>query len=209
MIVIYMAKKKKISKTTKRGLVERIKGFIVSPSKSFKAETKTELTDAFKYALIGLAFMGVLLGLLFAIFPMTATAFVGPLAFIIMLMAVIIGGFIGLLIGGLWLHLWAYLLGARKGLKQTMKVVIFAKTPEYYLGWIPILNWVVGIWALVLEVIGLKQLQNLSTGRAVIAVLIATIIPLVIVIGMMLLMFSSLSPLFETAPTGMFMFPVS
>lgn len=179
-------------------LFKKIKGFLLSPSKAFKAEEKTKLGDTFKYALVGLVVMGLLSGLIAAFTG-------GAIAFVSVLFMAIIGGTVAILIGGLWLHLWAYLFGAKKGVAQTIKIVAYANTPGYYLGWIPLINIVAGIWTIVLEVIGLTKLQKLSTGRAVGAVLIAIIIPLVIIVGVILWVLAVAAPFLETGfPTGMF-----
>jgi len=189
-------KKKPVKKTLQgknllKTLFAKVKGFIMSPSKAFKAEATTNLGESFKYALFGLAFLGVLTGLIYMAIPSAAMPFVGPILIVAMLAMIVIFGFIGILLGGLWLHLWAYIFGARKGLTQTLKIVIYARTPTYYLGWIPFFSIIAGIWEIVLSVIGLQQLQKLSTGRAIGAVLIAIIIPLVVIGFIALAFFAS------------------
>ena len=58
------AKRKPARKTVPRkNLIKttfaKVKGFLMSPTKAFKAETATELGESFKYALIGLIFLGI------------------------------------------------------------------------------------------------------------------------------------------------------
>jgi hypothetical protein len=87
---------------------------------------------------------------------------------------------VGLVIGALWIHLWAMVVGAKNGLEQTMKSVFYGATPMYLLGWIPFVGILASLWGLVLVGIGLMRLQNLSSGRAILAILIAIVIPVVI-----------------------------
>jgi len=81
-----------------------------------------------------------------------------------------------------WLHLWVYLLGGRKGIMQTFKAIIYAHTPRLLLGWIPVIGFIFMLWSLVLGVLGIRELQEISTGKAILAVVIAIIIPVVIII---------------------------
>jgi len=51
------------------------------------------------------------------------------------------------------------------------------------IGWIPVIGIIVGgIWALVLAILGIRELQQVSTGRAVGAVILASFILLVIIV---------------------------
>jgi hypothetical protein len=50
------------------------------------------------------------------------------------------------------------------------------------LGWIPILRIIFSIWTLILFTIGIRELHEISTGKAVTAVLITIITPVVIAI---------------------------
>ncbi len=47
-------------------------------------------------------------------------------------------------------------------------------------GWIPYIGFIAAIWALILEVIGIQKLQDLTTVRAVIAVVVIPVIIAVI-----------------------------
>jgi len=185
-------------------IFEKVKKYMLSPTKTFKAEKKTKLEDAFKYGLIGLAIYSLLNGLIFMAMPSATLPLAGVAAFIAIFVFLVIFGFIAMLIGSLWLHLWAYIFGARKGLKQTIKSIFYANTPNYYLGWIPFINILSGIWSLVLQVIGLVHLQKLSTMRAIGAVFIAIIIPLIILVAIVAMFFIAGVSTLEATPTGMF-----
>ena len=180
------------------GIVEKIKGFLFSPSETFDASKEDTLGDAFKYYIILLLifalFSAVIAVVVFSLFAgffgrmlpgfmpaLLALAGAGAaVAFIAVFIYMLIAGAIGVLIGGLWLHIWVYLMGGRKGLTQTFKALMYGATPSLLLGWIPFINFLASIWALIVEIIGIRQLHEISTGRAVAAVILAIIIPLIV-----------------------------
>ncbi len=174
---------------------ERIKGFLFSPSTTFDASKEDTIGDALKYFVVILAIYAVISAFIAAVafslfaamlgmlgvpmMPLGAGA--GALAAIGVFVGAIIGGIIGIFIGGLWLHLWVFLVGGRNGVGQTIKAVTYGMTPSLLLGWIPVVGIIAGIWALIVEIIGVRQLHELSTGKAVLAVIIAVIIPAIII----------------------------
>jgi len=173
---------------------ERIKGFLFSPSETFDNSKDDTIGDAFKYFVVILTIFAViisiLLGVAFSLFAamlgmlgvpmMTLGAAMGPLFAVVFFILTLVSGIIGVFIGGLWLHIWVYLLGGREGVEQTIKALMYGVTPGYLLGWIPIVGIIGGIWSLIVEIIGIRQLHELSTGKAVLAVIIAIAIPLII-----------------------------
>jgi hypothetical protein len=85
------------------------------------------------------------------------------------------------IIGG-WLHLFVYLLGGRKGYLETVKALIFGSTPYMLIGWIPLVGIIIGgIWSLILSILGIRELHQISTGRAAGAVILAAIIIVIII----------------------------
>lgn len=188
-------------------IVERIKGFLFSPSDTFDASREDSLGDAFKYFVVILAIYAVLSAIIAAVaFSMIAGMFgmfgvpqmpfgaaAGPLAAVGVFIAALIGGIIGIFIGGVWLHIWVYLVGGRNGIGETIKAVIYGMTPSLLLGWIPIVGFIAGIWALIVEIIGVRQLHDLTTGKAVLAVIIAIVIP-AIIIGILFAAFMAMMP---------------
>ena len=100
----------------------------------------------------------------------------------IMFISIIIGGLIGILVGSGWMHIWVYLCGGRKGVGQTIKAMAYGSTPSLLFGWIPFIGFIFGIWSMIVSIIGIRQLHEISTGRAVLAYLLgAIIIPLIMV----------------------------
>jgi hypothetical protein len=189
-----------------------MKGFILSPVETFRKVRDTELGDSLAYYLVLLVINAVLsaivsLAMVSAVWmtfsglfeqlglPIPAVAGVGVVMFAILM---IIIQFIFVFIGAAWLHLFVYLLGGRKGYLQTLKSVIFGSTPAMLIGWIPFIGWLAGIWAFILEIIGIRELQEMTTGKAALAVILAIVVILVIIIAIasfFFIAFSEITPL--------------
>ncbi len=105
------------------------------------------------------------------------------LAFLISLFAIFINGFI--------VHVFVLLFGGEKGYIQTLKTVMYANTPALILGWIPFINIIGAIWTFVLMILGIRECQEISTGRAVLVM----IIPIVLVLILGILIISVLASL--------------
>ncbi len=177
------------------GILERIRGFLFSPSETFDASREDTIGDALKYFIVILAIYAVLsaiiVALVFSLFagmlgtfgmpalPMGAA--MGPLIAVVAFIAILVGGIIAVFISGLWLHIWVYLVGGRNGVGQTIKAVIYGETPSLIIGWIPVVNVFAMIWTLIVDIIGVRQLHGLSTGKAVLAVILAILIPAVLI----------------------------
>ncbi|MDI6885825.1 MAG: Yip1 family protein [archaeon] len=178
-----------------------------SPSKTFDASKEDMIGDAFKYYVVILMIPAVLLAIIvavafslfagmFGMFGVPAMPFgaaMGPLLAVGVFILLLAGGLIGVFIDGLWLHLWVYLVGGRNGVVQTIKAVMYGATPSLLMGWIPIFNVIALIWALIVGIIGVRQLHELSTGKAILAVIVALIIP-AIIIGTMVAAFAATMP---------------
>jgi len=199
---------------------ERIKGFLFSPSKTFDDSKEDTLGDAFKYFIVILAIYAVIVTIIVAvafslILNFLATSLPpgtlppetlmlgaggGAVFAVTSFIQTFIGGIIGVFIAGLWTHIWVYLVGGRKGLEQTIKTLMYAMTPQYLFVWIPVVN---VIWALIVGIIGVRQLHELSTGKAVLAVIIAIVIPIIIGIAIIAALIAVIIQSgFTTGPTG-------
>jgi len=173
---------------------EMIKGFVLSPAETFRNVKDTGYSDTLVYFLALVVLNTVLtLPVMLLTFPSMGTVFVGifqQLGFgtltafgnVLFALMMIIGSLVFLFIGAAWVHLWVYLFGGRKGYRETLKALAFGDTPSLLFGWIPLVGILAGIWSLVISVLGIRELQEISTNRALGAVIIAVIIPLLIVI---------------------------
>lgn len=169
------------------------KTFLFEPAKAFKKEGKTNFGEAFKYLLVLGIINAVLGGIVVGAFSMNAIALVGAIVGIYVTLV------IGALIGGIILHIFAYIVGARGGFEQTFKATFYGQTPTLLLGWIPAIGGIFVIWSIVLQIIGIRDLHKISTGRAVLAVLLPIII---IGIAVLLLAVALMSVLFAGGGIG-------
>lgn len=129
-------------------IVERIKGFLLSPSGTFDTSKEDTLGDAFKYFVVILAIYAVLVAIIaavafslirgmlgmFGVPRMPFGAAIGPLVGVAVLIGALVGGIIGVFIFGLWTHIWVYLVGGRNGLEQTIKAVMYGETRAFSWG---------------------------------------------------------------------------
>ncbi|VVB97247.1 Yip1 domain protein [uncultured archaeon] len=178
--------------------IEKAKGFLFEPSKTFNACKDESLNEAIKYyAIIALIFsaisallfviaftlFGSMMGLgnLGMMFGAGAGIMSAVLIFVMLFVIFIIGAFIG----GAILHIFVYIVGGRKGITQTLKALMYGGTPMLLFGWIPYIGFIASIWSLILEIIGIQKLQELTTIRAVIAVVV---IPAIIAVILAILL---------------------
>ena len=173
---------------TKIGFGERVKGFLLSPVETFQKVKDEDLGPLMKYfvvltlifsilmAVIMIGLSSAMLSILPVKLPFMAGTAAGGLAAVVTFITLLISLLIGLFIVAAIVHIFVYLLGGRKGYTQTVKAMGYGMTPSLLLGWIPFLNIIVGIWALIVEIIGIRELQEMSTGKAVLAVILPGII---------------------------------
>jgi hypothetical protein len=165
--------------------VEKLKGFLLTPVETFQKSREDTLGATFSYYIVLAIISAILVTLLY-----TAIASLSPLStlpgfagmfpavlFVILIITYIIAPFIG----GAWLHIFVWLLGGRNGYIQTVKSMMYGGTPSLLLSWIPLVSIIGAIWTVILEIIGIRELHGISTGRAVAAVVISLVIIVTIV----------------------------
>ncbi len=186
---------------------EKVRGFLLEPAKTFDAVKGEKLEEAIKYyaiiAAVYSAIFAVLLAFIGTIFGsmmggqnlgMLMGAGAGAGGAVIFFVLFMIFTIIGAFIGGAILHIFVYLVGGRNGLEQTIKAIMYGSTPGLLLGWIPIIGFIAAIWSIVLNILGIRQLHELTTGKAALAVLIPVIIAIIlalIIAGLAMIAFSS------------------
>ncbi len=166
-------------------VLEKAKSFITEPSKAFKKEGKTSFGEAFKYLLV-LGIINAVLG------GLIAGAILGPLGIVGAIVGIYILMVVGSLVGGLLLHVFACIVGAKKGIEQTFKALFFGQTPVLLLGWIPVIGWVMSIWGIVLSIIGLKELHKISLFKAILAYVLLIVVVMVVILAISAMLFASL-----------------
>ena len=175
--------------------IEKVKGFLMEPSKTFDALKEEPLEEAVKYYAVIAAVYSALLALLLAFagnlvgnmmgfgnLGMMMGTGAGIGAAIIFFVVFMISAIVGAFIGGAILHIFVYIVGGRRGIVQTIKAGMYGATPSLLFGWIPVINFIAIIWALVAEIIGIRQLHELTTGKAILAVILPIIIAIILTI---------------------------
>jgi Uncharacterized protein conserved in archaea len=164
--------------------VEKVKGFILNPGETFQKSKADDMETSLPYFAILVLINAILSAIIAAILPLPQyTGMAGGVSLpILVFFIVLVAEFIFTLVFGAWLHLWVYLVGGRKGIWETMKAVIYGSTPSLLLGWIPVISILFALWSVVLWTLGVRDLQELSTGKAIVAVAIAILIPLAIIL---------------------------
>lgn len=197
------------------GLIEKIKGFLFNPTESFKKIREESFEVGLKYFIVLLliqsalnavvitAMWGTLWGALTSAhthIPILQSIYDMGLGIITLLMFVFFAvmSFIGIFISGAIVHLGVLLFGGERGYKETVKAIIYGSTPGYLFGWIPGISIIFWLWALILEIIGIKELQDLSIGRAIAAILI----PIIIIIGIIVVIIIIIVFSFVVSYTG-------
>ncbi|MDD1704294.1 MAG: hypothetical protein LUP97_03565 [Methanoregula sp.] len=74
------------------------------------------------------------------------------------------------------------LLAGAKGIIQTVHAILSASMPRLLPGGIPLLSAIFVLWTIEPDVLGIRELQELSPGKAIAAVVIAISIPLICII---------------------------
>ena len=185
--------------------VQKVKGFLLDPVESFRNSREDTFGDAFIYYIVLTVIFSILAGIIggtiYAAFlsPILGayTAFAGLIGILVIIIALIIIGAISGLIAPIWLHIWVYLFGGRKGIVQTYKAFFYAKTPDNLLGWIPFVNIIAAIWTFILTILGIRELHEISTLRASMAIIISIIIPIILLTlfaGYFMIVSSSVTP---------------
>jgi hypothetical protein len=188
-----------------------LSGILMNPVETFRSLREKGLLDALMYFTIVLVIYAALSTIMIMGVIQGFGALTGGVLFpgfgawmpLLLFLGAIIGGLMLVFIGGAWLHLWVSVFGGRGGYTQTVKSLMYGATPAMLLGWIPLINIIGAIWAFILQILCIRELHEISTGRAVIAVLIAfVIIPVIILVLLTsFLMISAVS-------TGPIMYPV-
>jgi parallel beta-helix repeat protein len=201
IVVVVFTKRKALSEVDKEKYTHRLdflrktKGFLFKPSKTFDATREEPLREAIKYYAVISAISAVLslfIGTLFG--SMTRGTNLGMLTeaaagnaityFVLFMIRAIIEAFI---VGSI-LHIFVAIVGGKKGIAQTIKAMMYGSTPGLLLGWIPIIGAIASIWSQILNILGIRQLHELSTGRAILAVLLMIFI-IGIIYGFALILF--------------------
>lgn len=98
--------------------------------------------------------------------------------FILILITLSINPFIS----SLFLFFGIRIMKGKGGLQNSLNIYIYSSFPSLLFGWIPIIGMAAGLLTLYLQVVGVKEFEKFTTGRAIGAVFIV----FVIIIGLIL-----------------------
>ncbi len=163
---------------------EKIRGMISNPVETFEKLKKEEIAETFKYFAIMAIIPSVLGGIIYyfgisALFSPKYPLIRNPIAVMVLNY---IGFWIGLLVGGVWYHLWLIVTGYKGKLTDTYRGLIYGMTPTFLFSWIPVVGFIAGIWTLILWFIGLSKYGRVKWWRPFVAWIISVIIPVLIAV---------------------------
>ena len=154
-------------------LIKKVKGFLIEPSKTYDASKEDTLVDATKYF--------VILVIIFAILKIISSGVFFSLGLKEALRVgifILIPHIVMIFIYGAILHIGVYIVGGKNDIYQTIKVLMYAYTPTSLFAVIVsiflngIFVFLLWLWGLLLIILGIRQLQEITTNRALIAVFI-------------------------------------
>ena len=175
-------------------IIPKIKGFLFNPVETFQNSRMDEPRAVLVYfgvlllfySLVNTLFYLAMRFLEFAlVFDTMRTDYlvsqlvVGP-AFLFI--SYLIVGPVIMFILSLWVHLWVFLLGGQKGFMKTFRAIFYSMTPHLLLGCIFIMTLFTPFWTLILMFFGIRELQEISDGRAFTVILISMVVPVVVLI---------------------------
>lgn len=198
--------------------IEKVKGFILEPTETFQKVKDEEVGEALRFFIIWLLIVSALSAIFFSIIGITILStmpqtdelamfdsFIGAgggiVIAIFMFIFMLIFGVITIFIGAGIIHLGVLIVGGKNKYHQTLKSLIYGGTPSYLFGWIPFIGTIGSIWSLILSIFGIKELHEISTGKAIIAVLLPVIILSAIASFFVLAVFLSGLSQFPLPPT--------
>ncbi|MDD3621874.1 MAG: Yip1 family protein [Methanofollis sp.] len=179
-------------------IVEKVRGFLTDPVKTYRDARTDDLGTALTYFGVLLAVNLALLCLLGIVgLGLMTGAGTGLIIFVAIFSAVsgVFGTVILFVLAALVLHLFVRLLIGGNGIEQTVKVLAYAATPALLLGWVPLVGILAWVWSLGLAIVGVRELHETSTGRAAGAVILVPVLGLV-------LFFIALFVVFSNIPEG-------
>ena len=165
--------------------IGKVRGFLVHPVRTFRESREDNFATSFRYYIILVIIFSALSTIVAALIGSAGMVFGLPGAISVILPAFlfifyIITSIILWLVFGLWIHLWVYIFNGRKGIPRTINAVYYGNTPFLLLGWIPFIGYIGIISSFVLWILGVRELHEISTGKAAAAVIIPAAIIVII-----------------------------
>lgn len=168
-------------------IANNVKGFLMNPIEAFRQAKGDEPAVVLPYFTVLLLIDAVISAVLVSVFMIGTSPLPGPATggisgAVLLFLMILAGGCICTLVFGAWLHLWVYIFGGRQGIWQTLKAVMYGSTPSLLFGWIPFIGFIFTLWSIVLGIFGIRELQEINSLKATLAVALAVMIPLILLI---------------------------
>ncbi len=170
--------------------LDKLVGFLARPAETFRAVRGETVTDAAVFYLLLLVVQSVLAGLMvylgFAVMDGSGLGIdtgpdAGLMSFVWALIFTYIWGLFTLVVWAVVLQIGAKALGGRGDFADAFKTAVYAQTPFLLFGWIPFVGWLLTqLWAVVLTVIGVRELYRLETGKAAAVAVVALVLYLMV-----------------------------
>ncbi|MFA4876989.1 MAG: YIP1 family protein [Methanoregula sp.] len=177
---------------------EKAKAFLMTPVEELQRSREDSTSSTLQYYILIVLFNAILTALIALLLGGHGTLntmsklmaqlgwalpFIGAVGAILMVVVVAILAIVFLFVFAIWLHIWVYIAGGRKGYMHTVKALAYGSTPGMIIGWIPVIGpFIGGIWTFVLEILSVREIHEISTGRSVLAVVLAVLIPIIILL---------------------------
>ncbi|MFB6076149.1 MAG: YIP1 family protein [Candidatus Aenigmatarchaeota archaeon] len=191
------------------GWIEAVKSIIVNP-KDFFSNMSTDggYEKPIVFAAINFVIVSLITGILYFSYlstfgglflngPMPGfipnIGLVGILAIPFMIVLSLVGGIISLFVVAAISHVLLIIVGGKGSYEGTFRIVAYT-TAFVLISWIPVLNILIGIYALYVVLIGYSKIHEISKGRALLGLLIPLLVILAAVFS--LILFFGLSGIF-------------
>jgi hypothetical protein len=175
--------------------IEMVKGLLLNPVATFQQSRTDEPVAVFRYFITILLVNALLTAIVKTIepeaIPVMNQMFFGVPYPVFVFFYVLISGLIITFLFSVWAHLGVFFLGGDKGILPTVKAVMYGNTPHLLLGWIPYIGMFFIFWSLVLGILGIRELQEMSTGKAILVIISAETVGVIIPWLLLLLIFAN------------------
>ena len=184
--------------------VDKVKGFLMAPTKAFQDSRADSLGAAFRYYVTLLVIFTILYAIVSTAIGMASFAsmieqlaasgaigealagvlqnfsdfMVAMSLFFVYLLFILM--LFGIFLEGFIIHVFVILFGGTKGIVMTLKTVMYAFTPWFLLGWIPYVSVIGALWTLILLILGIKETQEMTLGDALLVFLVPIILVLIL-----------------------------
>ncbi|MGA2105021.1 MAG: YIP1 family protein [Methanoregula sp.] len=183
------------------GILLKASEFLIQPLEAFKKSREDETQSVTRYYITFLLVNAVLTDLV-SLMGLGILGLIRRTSFLhhplIIFFLILLGGILGAPLLSVWLHLWVYIVGGRKGFSHTFKAVMYGSTPVLLFSWIPFIGIIFYFWSMVLTIFGVHELQEIDGDQAAFAVIVASIIVVVILVLLMAHLF--LTGVFTSMP---------